>query len=314
MSETDRKLRSHDKLQDETGQDMAGNRTLSHEEIEQGKSKPLPDSDTEDVFLDAMPSPLQFARLPLPKVPPFDRNNTKQWFDDLDSQFKIVRARTEADKFSGLLAYIQDVDLCKDVNSWLRAEERKRPVRNPFSFAKEKLTERFRKSLKESLGDLMRLRRGEDEMPSDFLRTLTRQAGDEHADLVKEIWEDNLPDFITAALHGMKDVPVETLAVSADAIHRAVNRKQSTVQQVHRVSEVTDFSERLQKLEVFLTKKVFSPKPPTRTIPTGRPEPSARQNAEHVLPRSVPPPSNRPCWYHRRFGSDATKCTCGKNF
>lgn len=261
-------------------------------------------------------TPSPFAKIPLPQLPPFNKDDTERWFRDLSTQLTLCKTVSESDKYIALLGYL-DPHLRTLVQTWLEEEQKKRTVTHPFSFAKERLTQRFQLSERERLARLMNAKPGEDILPSEYLAELKQIAGDKHMSLAQEIWEDYLPESVTAMLHTthMKTLPLESIASIVDGFFIANRRKKPSevTQPTAQVSVVDQISNRLEKLEVFLTGKNFIPrekkfrkgnKPMTETN---------KQCNNKTEPQRPAKTSNELCRFHRKFGDKAFRCECPKN-
>lgn len=274
---------------------------------------PEPNVEIRDTEPRAMPSP--FAKIPLPQLPPFNKDDTERWFRDLSTQLTLCKTVTEADKYIALLGYL-DPQLRNLVQLWLEEEQKQRAVSHPFSFAKDRLTKRFLLSERERITRLMTAKPNEDMLPSEYLAELKRIAGDKHLSLAQEIWEDYLPESVTAMLHTthMKTLPLESIASIVDGFFVANNRKkpQAEVFPPAQVSAVDQISDRLEKLETLLTRKNFVPKE-TTFRQRNAPRTEASKPPNKTKPDRDAKPSTELCKYHRRFGDKAYRCECPKN-
>lgn len=267
------------------------------------------DNEDQDEFHDVQTDPSSMAktRLPLPKMPPMNKDDIETWFNRLNVQLRLIGATTESDKYRCLLSYLDDHQLLLDVDNIVTEEEANGPVTKPFTLAKEKLSARFKKSKRQLTEALLQERRDENTPPSTFLKQLERKAGPDNAILAREIWEDSLPDSMTSTVETMRDLPVASVAIAADAIHQALRRKEkvpaSTTKQdvkatpspVYMVED--GLAKRVEQLEVFLTQKTFTPKKQKQK----QPDPAVANNAA---------PEKKMCHYHRRFGDKAKNCYC----
>lgn len=260
--------------------------------------------DLEDTFHDARQqfSSMPMSRIPLPKMPAFNTKNADEWFQRLNVQMRLIGARTENDKYRCLLSYLDDV-LLVQVDLFIADEEAKCPVTTPFTLAQTHLLNRFRKSTRQVIESMLKMKPKEEDLPSTFLRTLQRTAGPENATLAREIWEDSWPDHITAAMQSLRDLPDDVVAKAADAITIATQRKPraipapvqaATPSQIYMMDEA--LVERVEKLEVFLTQKNFQPR---HTKTPQKPKTETNNANESSL-----------CIYHRRYGAKARKCEC----
>lgn len=255
----------------------------------------------QEIFHDAQPSlTAAFKRIPLPLMPKFDRNDVCDWFRRLELQLALIGATTEKDKYRGLLSYLDD-QLLMDTYYLALEEEKSRPVPDVYSFTKDKLIQRFRKSMREQLETLLN-KRPSDDPPSVFLATLKRHSSPENAMLVREIWEDSLPESMSSVVYTMSSLPVEQVAKTMDVLYETTRRKQKKSQiEEHHVAVVEQgLAERVAALEGFLNKKEFMPREKQKKT-----RPSTQPSTEHA--------SENKCYYHRKFGNKARKCDCVKN-
>lgn len=285
------------------------------------------DEVAEDDFQDARAIfSTSYSRMPAPKMPPFKKANTEDWFRRLEMQLALFGAKTEWDRFRGLLTYVDD-SLFMEINDYVQ-EDVERGGR-PYTVAKEKLIKRFQRSRAEIIKGLMSSK-PKDGLPSVILNTLQRQGGSVDSELVREIWEDSLPDHMIPTLQRMKDLPIEIVAEAADAIHQATKRKTVHTPALTvpvQVAAVDDIGTRLDRLEVFLLKKEFAPKNEQRPGPRPHQPPRPNRQPRTAAPQQIPPPTgnlsvsneqdekppNGKCWYHWKFGEAARKCYCSKN-
>lgn len=248
-----------------------------------------------------------FAKIPLPVLEPFNQQDVTKWFVSLSTQLMLCKATSELDKYIALLGYLEPT-LRTIVQDWLAEESKRRHVNDPFTFTKGKLIKRFEPSEKERLVRLMGLRPASTMLPSEYLNELRVVAGPKHETVAVEIWEDYLPEAVTAMLQTPQIIPLplDAKALFVDSFHMANQRKIANVQttpttEVLPVSAVDTLVNRLDALEVMLNdrKKPFQArqKPVSRTT-----------NAASVKPLST----QSLCWYHRKFGDKAKKCECAK--
>lgn len=90
-------------------------------------------------------------------------------------------------------------------------------------------------------------------------RNLIQKAGS-NADLklIAEIWENNLPEYMSTIIHSNPILSLDAIAVKLDMIHKAVARKATTLHEpaaaaiVNNIA-VVDLTERLTRVEQLLT-------------------------------------------------------------
>lgn len=273
------------------------------------------DSASQSEFHDCNPDPPRttpslFARIPLPQLRPFDKNNVERWFREFSTQLTLCKALTEADRYTALLAYLDSVNRTL-AESWL-ADASVSEACAPFTLTRDKLLSKYRISEHDRLQRLMAARRANDTLPSEFLAELKQLAGGQHETLVREMWIKHLPHPVIALLHSptMKDLPMDTLATFADSFQTTTKEAAPPAPTTMVVDVQQSLGDRLERLEVLLTSKSFEPKKP----PQQQKRPQQQTNNTRSQPAA--PSSAREngvCWYHAKFGNRARKCECPKN-
>lgn len=218
-------------------------------------------TEQEDVFHDARStfSGPQLMRIPLPKMPAFSTDNSEKWFKRLDVQLQLIGAKNELDKYRGLLSYL-DEDLLMTVTDWISQEAEKGPVTTPFTLAKSRLITLHQRSLVTRLRGLMNIKPA-DGLPSQYLRSLIQEAGDApDMRLIAEIWEDNLPDYMSTIIHSDPTLPLEAVAQKLDQSHKAAARRTAKAREpvpalsaVNNIAAVDQLATRLDQVEMLLT-------------------------------------------------------------
>lgn len=212
----------------------------------------------EDVFHNARTTFFgpQHMRIPLPKMPQFNKDNPGKWFQRLRVQLELIGAKTEADKYRGLLSYLDEEQLMA-ITDWISQLEENGPVVAPFTQAKERLTTLHEQSLVSRLRNLMNIK-PQDGLPSQYLRSLILEAGaNPDMNLIGEIWEDNLPAYMSTIIHSDPELSLEAVAAKLDKMHKATARKAEPFQPavaatVNNIAVVDHLTERLARMEQLL--------------------------------------------------------------
>jgi hypothetical protein len=154
-----------------------------------------------------------------------------------------------------------------------------------------------------------------DRKPSQFLRHLRSLAPDVSDDLIRSIWSNRLPRNIRAILACQSEGDLDAAGRCADRIIEAAPQPA-----LASVGPPTEKSALLQGKEV-LSRQVAAIRAEQDRLRARNPHPSprdpcpgprTRRSGSRSPTRSDSAPST--CWYHRRFGARAQKCTPPCNY
>jgi hypothetical protein len=186
------------------------------------------------------------------------------------------------------------------------------PERDPYTILKTELVKRLSPSKEERMHQLLTLEMG-DSKPSQFLRYLRSLAPDAPDDFLRSIWSSRLPSNVRAILTGQPEGDLSAAAHRADRIIKAT--PQPTIASITPLSvdnslvqHIEDFSRQVAALSAelahlrsssrtHLRSNSMDPRSCTRNRRSGK-RPPSRDDAKSTL-----------CWYHRRYGARAQKCT-----
>jgi hypothetical protein len=163
---------------------------------------------------------------------------------------------------------------------------------------------RLSPSKEHRIRELLTLEMG-DRKPSQFLRRLRSLAQDMPDDLLRIIWSSRLPTHIRAVLAGQPEGDSETAARCADRIMEAA--PQPTLASVapppdnnDLLEYVEDLRRQVKTLHAELD-RLRSNSRASRSISRNRRSYRRSKSRDNVTPTL--------CWYHRRYGTRAQKCT-----
>ncbi|XP_032664102.1 uncharacterized protein LOC116840887 [Odontomachus brunneus] len=215
------------------------------------------------------------------RAPPFWENEPELWFAQLEGQF--------------LLAGItQDATNSKD-NSCSLALHKMLPS-TPMYF--HKLT---RASQEHRIRQLLEHEEMGDRKPSQFLRNLRTLAGNAVPEqLLRTLWLGRLPTTMQAILATRTQDRLEDVAEQADRIQEVTVRSVNEVKtapddpspMAHQIRQLTD------QVAAMARRLEQTPRPRNRNRSQSR----EKNKRDHL------------CFYHRKFGQQARKCTQACNF
>lgn len=242
------------------------------------------------------------------RVPPFSAERPALWFAQLDAQFRIHKVTTEIDKFYHTVSLI-DTRYAVEVEALISAP----PVTTPYQELKEELIRCFSKSKEAKLQQLLDGEQIGDRTPSQFLRHLKGLVPDISEDVLKSRWLINLPEQTRALLAVQATATIEELAKTADKLHEILreSRKSTAAVETPTLSSLHAQIADLTKQVASLTQHQGSSHRKGRSHSKQRSKSSQRGRSQS---RTKGTKDNGICWYHQKFGKDATKCRDGCKF
>lgn len=228
----------------------------------------------------------------------FNHQNPKLWFATIESQFACRNVRKQSTKFH-LVNSMLPVDIQQEVEQIILNP----PDDNPYDALKAAILGLLRVSDDQRLRQLFEGENLGDRKPSQLLTAMRRAGNGFNFDdkVLRTIWLRKLPLIAQQILSPLpEDTPLSVLATSADAICDLGDSRQR-VSAVERPPDV--LQQMMAKIE-FLTAEVNRLSVDSRQ--RGRSTSRSRDFRRGSRSRSSSPGV---CWYHRRYGKDARKCT-----
>lgn len=237
------------------------------------------------------------------KLPPFWSDRPAIWFAQVEAQFHLAGITSDMTMFSHVVATI-DQRIIGEIEDIIMNP----PSENKYIKLKEELIRRLSTSEEQRVRRLLSDEELGDRKPSTFLRHLRSLAGSSLKDdnLLRQLWLRRLPNQVQAILAAQADLSLDKLAELADKIAE-VSPGPANVFAINNtpplLSSLTECVENLTKQVAALTaQQQYRPRSRSRSVNRTRNilSPSANM-AKH-------------CWYHRKFGHKATKCTSPCNW
>lgn len=228
------------------------------------------------------------------KPPPFWQQNPVLWFAQLESQFVLAQVTADETKYSYVVAALNE-DMAAEVQDILASP----PSADRYMAIKNALITRLSQSETKRLEKLLRTEELGDRTPSQLLRRLRTLAGNAISeDILRNIWLSRLPSD-TQKILTVCAGDLDALSQTADRILEMYPSTSVAVvtSQPKGDSALTELQAQVAEL--------------TAQVASLRAERTNRRSRRHRSPgkRSRSPSSSRICWYHRRFGSEARKCS-----
>lgn len=241
------------------------------------------------------------------KIPPFWSNRPDLWFLQVETQFRIKGITSSNTKFDHLVASLPN-DTMELVSDILLTP----PTTNKYETLKQQLLTRSIATEERRLDTLLHKIQIGDTKPSELYRQMEALAGNNsliNPSLLKNLWLKKLPSNLQTCLIAIESNHTnEELFTIADKIFDSnSNPNISTVQQNTNTqcsvvsSDTADplknIEKRLRRLEIKQFRSRSSSRRPSRERYPRRNR-SSRSRSKSKL-----------CYYHRRFGNNAKKCT-----
>lgn len=247
------------------------------------------------------------------KMPPFWVHDPELWFRQVEAQFAISNITSDDTKFNYVLGNLEARYAAEARDILMNP-----PTSEKYQFLKNELIRRLSTSQVKKTRQLLEHEEMGDRKPSQFLRHLRGLAGmTVPDDLLKTIWLGRLPASMQAILTTQTEAGLDKIAELADTISDAMPEKRHvaavsnesigplTEQMAFLVTKVgemmTGFRQEIAALGDRLATRESRPRERRLATPT-RPRSRSRGHGKDGV-----------CWYHWRFGADATKCEapCG---
>ncbi|XP_045772242.1 uncharacterized protein LOC123872132 [Maniola jurtina] len=230
------------------------------------------------------------------KLPTFWQDKPVIWFAQAEAQFEIAGIKQDSTKYGYVLSML-DERKAEEVEDILANP----PENNKYETLKAELIARFSASKEQRVRKLLGEVQLGDRKPSAFLRHLKSLAGSTCKDdgIIRELWMRRLPQEVQRILIAQLDLPLDKVAEIADAIVEAPSSSflPSTVSAAAVPSEM----EMLKQQMDILMKKMDELSREHRS--------GSRSRSQAQRQRSSSRSGTRACWYHKKFGTKATKCT-----
>ncbi len=243
------------------------------------------------------PDPTSIAAVNI-KLPPFWPADPEVWFAQVEAHFTTKRLTSQKTRFDYVIA-----SLSPEVATEVRDLILKPPETNPYDTLKKQLIKRMAPPEQRRLQQLFSVEELGDKKPTQLLRKMQQLLGDRAGTLdstfLKELFLQRLPASIRMVLAtAPATTTLEELAELADRVAEVTTPVVAAITPTPRTSDLEQLRADVATLQASLQSL-------TRDK-TYRGGPRLRSPG----PPTAPQPTNDTiCWYHRRFGEAATKCT-----
>ena len=241
------------------------------------------------------------------KLPPFWPADPQVWFAQVEAQFSTRNITSQRTRFDYVVAALAP-EFATEVRDLLLTP----PEVDPYTVLKDQLIQRTAASEQRRLQQLFTAEELGDKKPSQLLRRMQQLLGDAAGPnqdnmFLRELFLQRLPSHVRMVLASAGDMSLEALAQLADKIVEVATPSISTLNISPLTAEVEQLRAEVARLQDMLASiKPASPQQHS-SRQRSRSRPSSRSNSPK--PAVTPDPSHGLCWYHRKFGEQAHKCT-----
>lgn len=247
------------------------------------------------------------------RIPPFWPEDPELWFVQVETQFALANVTTDETKYNYVAANLE-ARFAAEVRDILVQP----PSASKYDTLKKELIGRLSVSQDQKTRQLLGNEEMGDRKPSQFLRHLRSLAGAVvKDDVLKHLWLTRLPPSTQAILATQQSEDLNTLAKLADAVLEA-NPRSLVAETTATASSMESLMERLSILMATKMEEVANTlRGEMAAVHAGRqrdrsprhqprPRPSSRSTSRSSSPSRF---HEDVCWYHRRFGDQASRCT-----
>lgn len=245
------------------------------------------------------------------RLPPFWSDDPEMWFVQIEQQFLLAGITSEDTKFSYVAGHLEP-KYAAEVRDILTNP----PAQNKYVRLKTELIKRLSESQENKVRRLLEHEEIGDRKPSQFLRHLRSYAGSIVPDeVLRPLWLSRLPSTIQAILASRSKSPLDDMAELADAIAETITPRGHVAET--QVQKPESLEALMQRMILVMTSQIEEVKNTLRqeiSAATARDHNHFRGRSRNrsfsrdSRNRSQSRKDGR-CWYHRKFGASAEKCT-----
>jgi hypothetical protein len=235
------------------------------------------------------------------RLPPFWAKRPAVWFAQAEAQFFLTGVSSETTKFFRVISQL-DHRYAVEVEDIITSP----PERDSYTKLRNELVQRLSPSREQRIRQLLTFEEIGDRKPSQLLRHLRGLAPDVPEDFLRNIWSSRLPPNIQATLAGQQECSLDAAASCADRISEVVPQP-ALAEDRRPLPPGGDNQRRAGPSSHQLQGPPLSSRDPGSS--TRRPDPGPRNSRTNSRSPSRGDTAPTLCWYHRRFGARAQKCT-----
>ena len=243
------------------------------------------------------------------RIAPFYPEKPVLWFSQMEGQFALAKITADAEKFNYAMSYLEPI-YAAEVEDIITAP----PDNDKYVTLKTELIKRLSASREKKIQQLMTHEEIGDRKPSHFLRHLQQLAGPEiPEEFLRTVWTSRLP---TSTQRFVTSQPQSTLKDMAEL----ADRLQEIIPPIHHVAaavsstsldtvayQIAELARQVGDLITRMDRMERTRPQTTGSASTGGFERNRSRSRSRT--RSLSNAQQFPtCFYHAKFGNNATKC------
>jgi hypothetical protein len=244
--------------------------------------------------------PAQVSRVAV-RLPPFWAERPTVWIAQAEAQFFLAGISNERTEFFDMISQL-DQQYATEVEDIITSP----PEKDPYTTLRAELVKRLSPSTEQRIHQLLTLEEMGDCKPPQFLRQLRSLAPDLPDGFLRRIWDSRLPSNIWTVLTEQPKVDLVIAAPCADRI--MVAAPQPSLASVTPLPENSALRQQVEDLRQVAALNTELNRNRSRSS-YGTPRTSSRNRRNSSSSPSRNEAASSICWYHRRFGALAQKCT-----
>lgn len=239
------------------------------------------------------------------KLPAFGVNNPRVWFIQLECYFHFRRITSQQTMFSYVVSQLP-TEVAAEVIDLIDPM----PASNPYNTLKAAIIKRTATSDEANLQKLLAGVELGDRTPSQLLRHMQSLVCGKSFDdaILRQLWLQCLPLSTRQILATQSDVPLSSLAETADKIHECfADRLIASTSQQHIQRNDNPVIARLDRMQAQIDQLAATVNRVVTTVE--RITTSRKSRSVSRKPTSPSRNPNRFCYYHTKFKDKAQRCT-----
>lgn len=244
------------------------------------------------------------------RVPPFWPDDPELWFAQLEGQFALCNITKDETKYAHVLSRIEPKQ-AREIRDVITQP----PSAGKYEAIKKALIQRLTDSQEQRIRQLLEHEELGDRKPSQFLRHLNALAGTTvSGELLRTLWLGRLPTQMQAILATRTEDDLDDVAEQADRIYEVGHKSvvlattAPTANQSPWEAQIEALGKQVAALTTQMTKMAKSMKKNQSRDYRGRSR-SRSWSRPRDRARSKTPQDKEICFYHRRWGAEAERCT-----
>lgn len=234
------------------------------------------------------------------RLPPFWAEKPDLWFSQAEAQFNISGVTQDSTRFNYIISQLEP-RYAAEVHDIISNP----PQEGRYSTLKTELIRRLSQSKEQRVRQLLMHEEMGDRKPSQFLRHLRSLAGTEDVpdSLLRTVWAGHLPQHIQVVIATQQGATLDSIAATADKVYEVAPMSRVAAVTPSLPPQICAITQRLEELSRQVAAlSTHLPSPRSRSKSRGRSQMKIGNPNEDAGERSM-------CWYHRKFGIDAKRCT-----